>query len=198
MYTARAYALLFKEKYIRSQVLTCAYSLACISDLFRSSWRPGLNYNPKDADRSVTPAEGSWQGNTTSLSTQPQTFATAFSLLLSSINLQNSCLNRTVSRIVAKTDGLPCRRPWPDINWSALLQCSLFLPLGSRAPDATCLRSIFPSQLSSLQVRSDRWWLSVNSLLRTGPKSFTQCLVGLWACSRLNPPRHACHPSSVI
>ena len=46
MYTAHASALLFKENLLESQIPTWAFTLACTSDQFRSSWRSGPNHTP--------------------------------------------------------------------------------------------------------------------------------------------------------
>ena len=70
-----------------------------------------------------------------------------------------------------KTDGLPYQRLWTDLKGSALLQCRLLIPLGSREPDECCLGSIFPSQHRSAQVKSKRRGQAGNCLLRPRPRS---------------------------
>ena len=44
MYSAHTSALPFKDNRLRSQVPTCASTLARTSDQFHFSWRPGLNH----------------------------------------------------------------------------------------------------------------------------------------------------------
>ena len=47
MYSAHTDHLPFKEKYLRSQVTTFEATLACTSDQFCSSWRPGPNHTAR-------------------------------------------------------------------------------------------------------------------------------------------------------
>ena len=47
MYTTHTSSLSFKDNCLWSQVPTCAFTLACISDQFCSSWGLGLNYTLK-------------------------------------------------------------------------------------------------------------------------------------------------------
>ena len=82
------------------------------------------------------------------------------------------------------------------IDWSALLQCRLLSPLRPCVPNASCLGSIFPSQLIFSQFRPDSWWQAANGSLRPAPKSLTLFLAELWACSHVAPPKHVCHLSS--
>ena len=54
--------------------------------------------------------------------------------------------------------------------------------------DTSYLGSIFLSQCSSAQFRSDSWWQAANGLLRPGSKSLTLCLVEL--CNHLNTSKY--------
>ena len=47
MCSAHTSALSFKDNFLRSQVPTCASTLARTSNQLRSSWRPGLNHTPR-------------------------------------------------------------------------------------------------------------------------------------------------------
>ena len=47
MYTVQTSTLPFKDKRLRSQMLTLTSTLACTSDQFRSSWSLGPNHNPR-------------------------------------------------------------------------------------------------------------------------------------------------------
>ena len=73
MYTAHTSTLPFKDNRLRSQVPTPYLSpyLQSISLQLEVGPEP----YPEDADGSVTPAEGPWQGDATHPSTQSQTFA---------------------------------------------------------------------------------------------------------------------------
>ena len=61
MYTAHTSALPFKDNRLWNQAPTWASTLSRTSNQFRSSWVRSKPH-PKDADGSVTPTAGPWQG----------------------------------------------------------------------------------------------------------------------------------------
>ena len=74
MCTAHNSALPFKDNRLQSQATTRTSTFSPYFQPISLQLEDGPEPHPKDADGTVTPAEGPWQGNATPPGTQPQAF----------------------------------------------------------------------------------------------------------------------------
>ena len=149
MYAALDSTLSFKDNRFQSQVPTWPSTLACTSDKFHSSWRPGTNHTPRM--RTGTSFQGKSPGRVTSPSCHSTTdlrfyqsdfgslrsFCTSQPRLLHSLYVQTAV--HKDSDIIGVRRDLCCKRASkrnPAQSWT----CPSSLSLRSRASKARRLR----------------------------------------------------------